>query len=245
MSSSFIIVVLLFIFSSAKGESLVIGSPQIIRAAPHDDVILPCHLDPPFNVEGLTVEWSKPDLKPDPSDRLSRVEYVHLYRDRREVTDMKLPSYVSRTSLFTDDLKHGNISLKISNVTLADTGRYRCFIPKLQSRVKESVVQLVVDLDFAKTSSPETPLHPGHNETGDPKDSTDDTGARSSLTILIPVMFSVILLTSVIGGLGGYFYKQQHEEQKQNLKLEGDLLDQQESGLLSGASCQDKDVSLM
>ncbi|XP_070786028.1 butyrophilin-like protein 2 isoform X1 [Enoplosus armatus] len=127
-------------------EPQLIGSLQAIIAAPGDDVILPCHVEPSFNVEGLTVEWSKPDLKPDPSDRLSRVEYVHLYRGRSEDPDMKIQSYVKRTELFADGLKRGNVSLKIKNVTLADVGRYRCFIPKLKSKVKDSVVQLVVAL---------------------------------------------------------------------------------------------------
>uniref|UniRef100_A0A8C4DYC4 Ig-like domain-containing protein n=1 Tax=Dicentrarchus labrax TaxID=13489 RepID=A0A8C4DYC4_DICLA len=127
-----------------SGQSQVVGSPQPIIAAPGDDVILPCHVVPQVNVAGLTVEWSRPDIQPDPKDRLSRVEYVHLYRDTREDTDMKLSTYVRRTELFTDGLRQGNISLKIMNVTLEDKGRYRCFIPKLKSRIKFSIVHLVV-----------------------------------------------------------------------------------------------------
>uniref|UniRef100_A0A3P9DT04 Ig-like domain-containing protein n=1 Tax=Maylandia zebra TaxID=106582 RepID=A0A3P9DT04_9CICH len=112
-------------FCLFPGEVLVIGSNLPIIAAPGDDVILPCHLEPTFDVQGLTVEWSKPNLKPDPSD-----EYM--------------ASYFRRTELFMDDMKHGNISLKILNVSEEDNGRYRCFIPKLRSRVKAAVVELVV-----------------------------------------------------------------------------------------------------
>ncbi|XP_034756990.1 myelin-oligodendrocyte glycoprotein-like [Etheostoma cragini] len=119
----------------------VIGSSRPIVVAPGDDVVLPCQLDPGEDVQDKTVEWSKPDLKPDPSDRLSRVAYVHLYRDKREVPDMKMPAYAERTALFTDALKDGNISLKIDNATLGDTGRYRCYVPKLDC---SSIVQLVV-----------------------------------------------------------------------------------------------------
>uniref|UniRef100_A0A8C2XDE2 Ig-like domain-containing protein n=1 Tax=Cyclopterus lumpus TaxID=8103 RepID=A0A8C2XDE2_CYCLU len=124
-----------------------------IRVAPGDDVILPCHLEPKYNVEGLTVEWSKPDLQPDPADRLSRVEYVHFYRDGREVLDLKIRSYLRRTELFTDDLKDGNISLRIKNVTLADQGSYRCFIPKLRGPVTASTIQLVVGESLFVTQS--------------------------------------------------------------------------------------------
>uniref|UniRef100_A0A3Q3F6B0 Ig-like domain-containing protein n=1 Tax=Labrus bergylta TaxID=56723 RepID=A0A3Q3F6B0_9LABR len=123
----------------------VIGSTQPIRASPGDDVILPCHVEPPVDVVRLTVEWSKPDLQPDPDDRLGDVGYVHLYRDRHEVLDMKIPSYARRTELLPDDLRRGNISLRMMNVSLEDGGRYRCFIPKLsKSRVRSSIIHLVV-----------------------------------------------------------------------------------------------------
>uniref|UniRef100_A0A3P8Q2P3 Ig-like domain-containing protein n=1 Tax=Astatotilapia calliptera TaxID=8154 RepID=A0A3P8Q2P3_ASTCA len=165
------------VWTLVQGEVLVIGSNLPIIAAPGDDVILPCHLEPTFNVQGMTVEWSKPDLKPDPSDRLSRVEYVHLYRDRQEVPDMKMASYFRRTELFMDDMKHGNISLKILNVSEEDNGRYRCFIPKLRSRVKSAIVELIVDPNFAKTSTTETPLH---FQTPDPQDATPANGEKSN-----------------------------------------------------------------
>uniref|UniRef100_A0A3P9AUL0 Ig-like domain-containing protein n=1 Tax=Maylandia zebra TaxID=106582 RepID=A0A3P9AUL0_9CICH len=125
LSCFFLLVKLRLTFCLFPGEVLVIGSNLPIIAAPGDDVILPCHLEPTFDVQGLTVEWSKPNLKPDLSD-----EYM--------------ASYFRRTELFMDDMKHGNISLKILNVSEEDNGRYRCFIPKLQSRVKAAVVELVV-----------------------------------------------------------------------------------------------------
>ncbi|XP_067436742.1 myelin-oligodendrocyte glycoprotein-like isoform X1 [Thunnus thynnus] len=140
----FMLCLTFIVWTPVEGQSEVIGSTQPIIASPGDDVILPCHLDPEFNVTGLTVEWSKPDLKPDPSDRLSRVDYVHVYRHRQEDLDMKIPAYLNRTNLFTDELERGNISLKIMNVTLADEGRYRCLVPKLESRVQSAIVELLV-----------------------------------------------------------------------------------------------------
>lgn len=122
----------------------MVGSNLPTVAAPGDTVVLPCHLEPTFDVRGLTVEWSRLDLKPDPSDRLSRVGYVHLYRDKNDVPDMKIASYLKRTQLFADAMKHGNISLQITNVSEGDAGRYRCFVPKLQSRVKFAIVELLV-----------------------------------------------------------------------------------------------------
>ncbi|XP_026018238.1 myelin-oligodendrocyte glycoprotein-like isoform X1 [Astatotilapia calliptera] len=194
---TFLLCSALSVWTPVQGEVLVIGSNLPIIASPGDDVILPCHLEPMFDVQGLTVEWSKPDLKPDPSDRLSRVEYVHLYRDRKEVPDMKMASYFRRTELFMDDMKRGNISLKILNVSEEDNGRYRCFIPKLQSRVKAAVVELVVDSNFAKTSTTETPL-----QTPDPQDTTPTNAGRSSVAVVLLIAF---ISAVAVAGLIVYF----------------------------------------
>ncbi|XP_042372297.1 myelin-oligodendrocyte glycoprotein-like [Plectropomus leopardus] len=184
----------------------VIGSPEAVVAVVGDDVILPCHVEPKFNVQGLTVEWSKPDLKPDPLDRLSRVEYVHLYRDRQEVPDMKIWSYIRRTELFTDQLRDGNISLKIRNVTLADEGRYRCFIPKLKSRVKASIIRLVVKPKSVHTT--DTPLRA---RTPDPNETDAEAGsANQSLWISAVVVVVVVVLISAVGIIG-YFLKHKHQ----------------------------------
>ncbi|XP_067436737.1 butyrophilin subfamily 2 member A2-like [Thunnus thynnus] len=207
---TFTLCLAVIVWTPVEGQSEVIGSAQPIITSPGDDVILPCHLDPEFNVQGQTVEWSKPDLKPDPSDRLSRVEYVHLYRNRREVPDMKIPAYLSRTELFTDELERGNISLKIMNVTLADEGRYRCLVPKLKSRVKFAIVRLViVEPNFDETWTTETPLH---LQTPDLKDEMDVKGGCYSPRALISgVVIGCILL--IFGGLvGGYLFKQRRQK---------------------------------
>ncbi|KAI9524321.1 hypothetical protein NQZ68_018003 [Dissostichus eleginoides] len=174
---------------SHESQPQVIGSLQPIRAAPGDDIILPCHVEPPINVSGLTVEWSRPDLKPDPNDRQSRVDYVHLYRDRREVTDIKISSYVGRTLLSTEGLGKGDISLKIYNVTLEDKGRFGCFIPKLGGQKQSAIVILVVEQNSPTT---ETPLQPRNLQTPDPKEETADKGVSSRSNVIPVVVFSCL-----------------------------------------------------
>ncbi|XP_070711010.1 myelin-oligodendrocyte glycoprotein-like [Pempheris klunzingeri] len=185
---------LLVFLSPVEGQPQVIGSLQPITASPGDDIILPCRVDPPLDVARLTVEWSKPDLQPDPDDRLSRVDYVHLYRDRREVVDMKISSYMRRTTLSTSGLRRGIISLKILNVTLADAGRYKCFIPKLKSPVPFSIVHLVIESNVSKTWTTETPLQTISLQTPDSRDETDTKGSWSSLSRLIPVVLPCVVL---------------------------------------------------
>ncbi|XP_071315923.1 myelin-oligodendrocyte glycoprotein-like isoform X2 [Trachinotus anak] len=175
---------LLFTCVSVEGHFKVIGSPQPIVAAPGDDVILPCYVDPQLNVEELTVEWSKPDFKPDPKDRF---KHVHLYRDTREVVEMKISSYVMRTALFMEELRKGNISLKITNVTFADEGRYRCFIPKLKGQIRDSTINLVIKPTTTKTWTTEMPLCPQSPHTPDSleeKDIKGDVSSRSRLFLL-------------------------------------------------------------
>ncbi|KAK1890354.1 Myelin-oligodendrocyte glycoprotein [Dissostichus eleginoides] len=188
--------------SDDKGRHLT-APRRPIKASEGDDVILPCFVSPDYNVEDLTVEWSLPDLKPDPSDRLSRVEYVFVYRRRREEVDMKLQKFIGRTELFEDELKVGNISLKISNVTLADAGKYRCFIPKLKGRVKEAVVRLVVDPRANITLTTETQTN---SQTPDPNQETDVKVGQPPLWI--PVLSVCIVLVMVVVGFGvAYFLR--------------------------------------
>ncbi|XP_008433345.1 CD276 antigen-like isoform X2 [Poecilia reticulata] len=121
-----------------------------------DDVILQCLVEPQLDMVDMTVEWSRPDAKHRPKG----MEYVHLYRDNNEVLDMKSSSYYGRTALFADGLRHGNISLIVTNVTTADDGEYKCFIPKLHGNTKSSVVRLIVDQNSSKTITSETQLYP-------------------------------------------------------------------------------------
>ncbi|XP_042071614.1 muscle M-line assembly protein unc-89 [Haplochromis burtoni] len=80
----------------------------------------------------MTSEWTRPDLDP---------RFVFLWRAGQDLINMKNPSYKGRSSLFTDELKHGNISLKLSKVKPADEGRYRCYIP---DKNEEAFIDLVV-----------------------------------------------------------------------------------------------------
>lgn len=85
-----------------------------------------------MNALDMAVEWARPDLNP---------RFVLVWRDSVELESKKHPSYNNRTSLFTDELKNGNISLKISKVKLSDEGTYRCFVPELK---RQTTVKLVV-----------------------------------------------------------------------------------------------------
>ncbi|XP_078137924.1 CD276 antigen-like [Centroberyx gerrardi] len=114
------------------GQAQVIGSPQPIVAIAGDDVILPCRLEPAISAVTRTVEWTRPDLNP---------QYIHVHQSGRPIVHDQNPLYKYRTGLFLDELRNGNVSLKLSRVKLSDEGKYRCFIPSIWS---EAIIQLTV-----------------------------------------------------------------------------------------------------
>ncbi|XP_045920638.1 butyrophilin subfamily 3 member A2-like isoform X2 [Micropterus dolomieu] len=117
---------------SCRAQSKVIGPSSPTVAMVGEDITLPCYLDPVMDAFDMPLVWERPDLDP---------RYVLVWRQGVELESKKHGSYKGRTSLFSDELKNGNISLKLSKVKLSDEGRYRCFVPELRT---DSTVQLVV-----------------------------------------------------------------------------------------------------
>ncbi|XP_076581703.1 butyrophilin subfamily 2 member A2-like [Chaetodon auriga] len=123
----------LFSVASVTGEPEVIGSHEPVKVVVGDDAILPCHLEPPFDVQTLTVEWRCNET------------LVHIYRHRRNDAALQNENYRGRTSLFLEEMTGGNISLKLTNVSERDEGNYTCYVPKLQSQVRRDNVTLIVE----------------------------------------------------------------------------------------------------
>ncbi|XP_038164184.1 myelin-oligodendrocyte glycoprotein-like [Cyprinodon tularosa] len=179
-------------FPVFPGNYQLIASSEPIIAAPGDDVILPCQVNPDWNAMEKTVEWSRPDLKA--SGPQKRVEYVYVHRFRKMDRDMMMETYIQRTSL-SEGLRHGDVSLRIHNVSLEDNGRFRCFIPNLSI---EAEVLLVVDPDFVQTTTAETftqRITPAF------QNETVGTGGRSRMMLFFPIIsiiiFSIVSLSSV------------------------------------------------
>uniref|UniRef100_A0A3P9C9J1 Ig-like domain-containing protein n=1 Tax=Maylandia zebra TaxID=106582 RepID=A0A3P9C9J1_9CICH len=100
-----------------SGQSQTVTPSQTIITVVGEDVILPCHLD---SASDAIVEWGRPDLDP---------RFVHVWYEGQNHLVNQNPSYKGRTSLSTEKLKQGDLSLKLSRVKHSDNGRYRCFFP--------------------------------------------------------------------------------------------------------------------
>uniref|UniRef100_A0A087XI03 Ig-like domain-containing protein n=1 Tax=Poecilia formosa TaxID=48698 RepID=A0A087XI03_POEFO len=105
------------------GGYKVIGVSQPIRAAPGDDVVLPCWVSPNWDATRKTVEWSRLDQRQD-----STKKYVLVYRALKLDRRLMMESYIGKASLIPEALRSGNVTLKLSNVTVNDSGRYKCFL---------------------------------------------------------------------------------------------------------------------
>uniref|UniRef100_A0A8C4DV21 Ig-like domain-containing protein n=1 Tax=Dicentrarchus labrax TaxID=13489 RepID=A0A8C4DV21_DICLA len=131
-SFSALVTVILLLLAECRGQSLEVGPAQTIVTLLGEDVTLPCHLEPAADVFSKSVEWGRPDLEP---------RFVHVWHEGKNFLVSQNPSYKGRTSLSIENLRQGDLSLRLSAVKLSDNGMYRCYFP---SKNKRSTVELVV-----------------------------------------------------------------------------------------------------
>ncbi|XP_055369424.1 selection and upkeep of intraepithelial T-cells protein 5-like isoform X2 [Betta splendens] len=129
-TSALLVCLLLMGLSAAQSKLLVPSRPVVVP--PGSDVTLPCGLDSAVDVTAETLEWTRPDLSP---------RFVLVWRSGQEFVNIKNPAFAGRTALFADELKTGNLSLKLSSVAVADEGTYKCFVP---DKSEEAFVELIV-----------------------------------------------------------------------------------------------------
>uniref|UniRef100_I3JC62 Ig-like domain-containing protein n=1 Tax=Oreochromis niloticus TaxID=8128 RepID=I3JC62_ORENI len=88
---------------------------KIITAESGKDVTLTCRAP---NNSIITVHWSRADLKK---------EYLLLYQDGHFVPDSQHPSFKNRVELQDRQMKDGDVSLILKDVTVNDAETYKCY----------------------------------------------------------------------------------------------------------------------
>ncbi|KAM9718297.1 butyrophilin-like protein 2 isoform 2-T2 [Menidia menidia] len=108
---------------------------RILAEAGQDSVTLPCGAGKETEIRA--VEWNRADLWPDA---------VLFYRDGLFESDRQHPSFRNRVDLQDREMKDGNVSLILKNVTIKDAGTYGCRVLTQSSSSAEliSIVYLVV-----------------------------------------------------------------------------------------------------
>ncbi|CAI5660149.1 unnamed protein product [Oreochromis niloticus] len=167
----------LFVFVSAGQKNITAQSGQnatLTCRAPNNNIIV--------------VEWSRADRGD---------EYVLLYRDERFYPDQQHPSFKNRVDLKDRQMKDGDVSLILKDVTINDTGIYRCCIV-------EGVRQSMTPISIIYLSVVDPPGQTG----GDTEDGGKEDGFVG-LIVGLPVS-SVLLVAAVVG----YWIYQKHKQRQ-------------------------------
>ncbi|XP_039892269.1 sodium channel subunit beta-3-like [Simochromis diagramma] len=116
--------------------SLIVASTDQtnITAESGQNISLTCRA-PNNNKQILAVQWSRADLKQ---------EYVLLYRDEVFVPDNQHPAFKNRVDLQDRQMKDGDVSLILKDVTIDDTGTYECRVFRRGTKHRISTISLSV-----------------------------------------------------------------------------------------------------
>ncbi|XP_066530965.1 butyrophilin subfamily 3 member A3-like isoform X1 [Hoplias malabaricus] len=113
---------ILSVCKETRAEQFIVVCPDTpIVGEAGEDLVLPCSIQPRDNAESMTVEWIRLELTQ--ADTI-----VHLYEGYEDMNDRQMESYRGRTSLFKEELRKGNTSLKLSAVRASDEGLYQCYV---------------------------------------------------------------------------------------------------------------------
>ncbi|XP_073670196.1 uncharacterized protein [Paramisgurnus dabryanus] len=118
-------------------------------------VVLPCSVDSLLPLKDLEVDWKRTDTQ----------TLIHLYQDEDIRPEAQNQYYHDRAHFFTEDIKHGNFSLLLNNLTAEDEGQYTCKVYSGQES-GETVVEIKhVERFIVSGSSPSISAYVGEDVT--------------------------------------------------------------------------------
>ncbi|CAI5660372.1 unnamed protein product [Oreochromis niloticus] len=129
------------------------------------------------------VEWSRADL----GDK-----YVFLYRQKHIDTNNQHPSFKNRVDLQDRQMKDGDVSLRITNVRINDTGKYECRVSIKETSLWESFCNFTL-----------TVVAPSGQTGGDTEDGGKEDGGKEDGSVGLKVVCAVgaIVAAAVVGFL--------------------------------------------
>ncbi|KAI4899681.1 hypothetical protein NFI96_026625 [Prochilodus magdalenae] len=100
----------------------LVGPDGPVVATAGSDVVLPCSIrtqsdQTSKSAVDMNINWTRSD----PGGRV-----VHSYLRGKDSDVGQSPQFRGRTALFSEELRNGNTSLRLSKVTTSDEGRYTC-----------------------------------------------------------------------------------------------------------------------
>ncbi|KAK2863447.1 hypothetical protein Q5P01_002980 [Channa striata] len=152
-----------------------------ITAHPGENITLPCQAS--ISTPVIAVEWTRPDLTPS--------QYVFLFRGQHIVQTFQHPSFVDRVDLLDRQMKDGNLSLSLRNVTSSDRGTYECRVKeKEERRIMRGVIKSDPINVVRLTVTDSDLTHDGINK--------DEGGFRGRLAAGLTSAVVLLLLLAVV-----------------------------------------------
>ncbi|XP_065514656.1 V-set domain containing T-cell activation inhibitor 1-like [Caloenas nicobarica] len=116
---------------------------------------------------------------------------VHFFHNGQDSLRYQDTRYHGRTSLFLDQMKHGNFSLKLSDVQLLDTAVYTCIYKQTgdhPNETQKSKINLIVS---APPSTEEAPSPSGHSQV------SSRSPADAPCLAVLPIFFYLLVMLGV------------------------------------------------
>ncbi|XP_067437040.1 myelin-oligodendrocyte glycoprotein-like isoform X2 [Thunnus thynnus] len=114
---------------------LLASNAEEIKVKSGDDVSLQCQSP---RDEAITVlEWSRPEPETD--------GYVFFVRENRPYDHYQHPSFHGRVQLRDPEMKDGDVSVILKNVTINDTGTYKCHVSVNSTELINTTINLKVE----------------------------------------------------------------------------------------------------
>ncbi|XP_029932680.1 uncharacterized protein LOC115376967 [Myripristis murdjan] len=155
-----------------------------LKVQPGDDVTLSCQA-PDVNIEAA--EWSRTDLK--------KEEYVFFYQDGHIDSVKQHPSFKNRVEVKDKEMKNGNLSVILKNVTKNDSGTYECRFKteNVESNITEAKPTSTIELEVVDPD-------PGATEEQDesPAEETARLGQHDETNVVVIVIVVVVIVVVLL-----------------------------------------------
>lgn len=105
-------------FSFKKKHKTTFLGQHDLKLKCGEDATLGCH--GPKNATIRIIRWSRDNIQPG--------TYVFYYKQNRDHEELQDPSFKGRVMLKDLRMKDGDVSVILRNVTMNDTGTYKCYV---------------------------------------------------------------------------------------------------------------------
>ncbi|XP_039896835.1 hepatitis A virus cellular receptor 2 homolog isoform X3 [Simochromis diagramma] len=171
-----------------------------ITAESGQDITLTCRA--PNNNNIIVLEWSRADLGE---------KYVLLFRDERFYPDQQHPSFKNRVDLQDRQMKDGDVSLILKDVTSNDTGTYECRVVQRGTKRRKRGVLKVDPISIISLSV----VPPGQTG-GDTQAGGKEAGGKEDGPVGLIIGLSISALLLVAAVVGFLIYRKHKQQQSQD-----------------------------